>query len=153
MAGHLVNVNAEMNQMKQCIENVSLCKSKLSAIREEVWMYKTNYKANLLTIITTVYMIICALLTYNPILMGVGLVIAVTSAVLFFRVGVFMSGECICFSLTFGVSLCALVVSSIFCFMYMYNIVPVVIALVLWIVLVISNFRMRNQIWRISTTV
>lgn len=153
MTGQLVNVNAEMNQMKQYIEDITLCQSKISEVEEEVWLYKTNYKANLLAIITTLHMIVCAIARYNPVLIGVGVVIAAIAAILFFRNDVLMSDDSARFSKIFGVLLCALVVCSIVCFMFMYNIVPVVIALVLWIVLVISNYRMRNQIWRISTTV
>lgn len=153
MPGQFVNVNAEMNRMKQYIEDVTLCKDKISEVNEEVWLYKTNYKANLLAIITTLHMIVCAIARYNPVLIGVGIVIATISALLFFRKDVLMSDDSVRFSRIFGVLLCALVVCSIVCFMLTYNIVPVVIALVLWIVLVISNYRMRNQIWRISTTV
>ncbi len=153
MAGKLVNVNAEMNQMKQYIEDVNLCRAKVQEVQEEVWLYKTNYKANLLTIITTLYMIVCAIARYNPVLMGIGVVIAAVAAVLLLRTDVLMSDNSRIYSMIFGFLLCALVASSIVCFMSTYNIVPVVIALVLWIVLVISNFRMRNQIWRISTTI
>lgn len=171
MAVQIINVNSEMNQMKQYIGDISHCKNKINEIAEKSGMYKINEKINVLTIVATVYMLICAIMQYNHslVLLVVGILIAMLTAYVLLKENSssLCKGCCIL--------LCAMILLSIVCFLYRYDIIfaltsaqygmdsdnlikwavllPVIITSVEWIVVVISNFRMKNLIWKISNTV
>ena len=132
-----------MNQMKQYISTVQQCTGKIGEIAGSASRYQANVRMNLLTIAATVYMLICSVMKFNKILIGAGAVIAVAAILLLKDFGVSTSKAAILF-------LVGMVVSSIVCFMFFYNFVPVIFAFLGWITVVFSNYQMKKRAWEIA---
>ena len=166
MAGQFINVNDEMNYMKKCIGNAYFYTSKIQEIEDASWMYKTNFKINLLTIIATVYMLVCAVIKYylvkyeiyygsvtercNLIVIGTGIVIAVFTGILIFKKNIPASDGSVKTSKACGALICLVIVTSIIFYFFYTNFLPVIASLINWLVVIISNFKMKKKIWNIS---
>ncbi len=145
MAGQILNVNSEMNKMKQHINTVSHCTAKIHEVSASSKLYKSNEMINILTIVATVYVLAAAFLSYNIVWLGVGAATAIITAFLLLRVKTpICNAAC--------VIIVAMILSAILFFMFFYNFIPIIVTLLEWMVVIISNFRMKNQVWKISSS-
>ena len=129
--------------MKQYISTVQQCTGKIGEIAGSASRYQANLRMNLLTIAATIYMLVCSGMKFNKILIGVGVVIAVAAILLLKEYSTGSSKAAILF-------IVGMVVSSIVCFMFFYNFVPVVFAFFAWINVVLSNYQMKKRAWEIA---
>jgi len=141
----IINVNSELTKMKQNITDINYCTTKVSEIGSSAILYQTNFKINILTILTTVYALACAVLQYNMALLAVGVVIALY----------IVASNNAKYSSVYSVSRVlniALVVTSIIFFLFFFNFIPIIVVMVNWIVTIMSNFKLKNMIWKISSS-
>lgn len=146
MSEQILNVNNEMNQMQQYIDTVTHCTWKINEISESSILYAANKKINIYTIIATVYLLICAIMQYNIILLSCGVVFGI---IVLLTLPSSLVPVC---NLSCLMIIC-MVASSIGFFMFFYNFVPVIVALVQWLITAMSNFKMKNQVWKILNSV
>ncbi|HJF39500.1 MAG TPA: hypothetical protein K8V91_01135 [[Clostridium] spiroforme] len=145
MSEQILNVNKEMNQMQQYIDTVTHCTWKINEIIESSILYAANKKINIYTIIATVYLLICAIVQYNIILISIGVVLGII-VILTLPSSVVPVCNLSCLMII------CMIASSIGFFMFFYNFVPVIVALVQWLITAMSNFKMKNQVWKILTS-
>lgn len=146
MSEQILNVNKEMNQMQQYIDTVTHCTWKINEITESSILYAANKKINIYTIIATVYLLICAIMQYNIVLISIGGVLGI---IVLLTLPSSLVPVC---NLSCLMIIC-MVASSIGFFMFFYNFVPVIVALVQWLITAMSNFKMKNQVWKILNNV
>lgn len=146
MSEQILNVNKEMNQMQQYIDTVTHCTWKINEITESSILYAANKKINIYTIIATVYLLICAIMQYNIVLISIGVVLGII-VLLTLRSSLVPVCNLSCLMII------CMVASSIGFFMFFYNFVPVIVALVQWLITTMSNFKMKNQVWKILNSV
>lgn len=142
MSEQIINVNSEMNQMQQYIDTVTHCTWKINEIAESSILYAANKKINTYTIIATVYLLVCAIMQYNIILLSCGVVFGI---IVLLTLPSTLVPVCNLSSLM----IICMVASSIVFFMFFYNFVPIIVALIQWLIAVMSNFKMKNQVWKI----
>ena len=143
MAGQILNVNFEMNQMQQQISAIKHCRVLLDEVAVNAKLYQSNKRINILTIIATMYVLLTAFVSYNVALLVVGIGIGVISAYVLLALK-----TRICYVAC--VLIIAMIILAIVFFMFFYNVIPIIGILVQWIVVIINNYKMKYQIWKIS---
>ncbi len=146
MADTILNVNNEMNRMQELITEVGHCRNIVNEITSNSKLYKTNEKINILTIVVTLYQVAAAILRYNKPLLYAGVGLALVAAVVLILDNSLLAN-------TDFVFIIAMIVSSIVFFMYFYTFVPVIFTFIQWMIVLVSNFRMKKQVWMISRSV
>lgn len=146
MTEKILNVNSEMNQMQQYIDIVSHCTAKINEISESAILYHANKKINIYTIIATIYLLICAVMQYNIVLLLAGIALGI---IILLTLPSSLVPICNLSSLM----IVGMIAASIGFFMFFYNFVPIIVALVQWLITVMSNFKMKNQVWKIMNNI
>ena len=146
MSDTILNVNNEMNHMQELITEVDHCRNIVNEITSNSKLYKTNEKINIITIVVTLYQIAAAILRYNKPVLYIGIGLALAAA------GVLILDKSL-MAYTDLVFIIAMIASSIVFFMYFYTFVPVIFTFLQWMIVLLSNFRMKKQIWTISRSV
>lgn len=146
MTEKILNVNSEMNQMQQYIDIVSHCTAKINEISESAILYNANKKINIYTIIATIYLLICAVMQYNIVLLLAGIALGI---IILLTLPSSLVPICNLSSLM----IVGMIAASIGFFMFFYNFVPIIVALVQWLITVMSNFKMKNQVWKIMNNI
>ncbi len=146
MADQILNVNNEMNRMQQQIAEIEHCTGIVREISANSALYQTNSKINIITIVATLYQIAAAVAQHNKPLLFVGVILALASAiVLIMDKSLLAYTDCI--------FVLAMYISSFVFFMYFYAFVPVIFTFIQWMIVLVSNFRMKKQVWNISRSV
>ena len=146
MSDTILNVNNEMNHMQEVITEVDHCRNIVNEITSNSKLYKTNEKINIITIVVTLYQIAAAILRYNKPVLYIGIGLALAAAVVLILDKSLMAYTDLVFII-------AMIASSIVFFMYFYTFVPVIFTFLQWMIVLVSNFRMKKQIWTISRSV
>jgi hypothetical protein len=146
MSDTILNVNNEMNHMQELITEVDHCRNIVNEITSNSKLYKTNEKINIITIVVTLYQIAAAILRYNKPVLYIGIGLALAAAVVLILDKSLMAYTDLVFII-------AMIASSIVFFMYFYTFVPVIFTFLQWMIVLVSNFRMKKQIWTISRSV
>lgn len=73
MGETILNLENEMNVLRECISDVDFCRRKVEMIDAETVIYKTNIKMNILAVLTSLFILACVLLKMNRILIGAGI--------------------------------------------------------------------------------
>ena len=146
MSDTILNVNNEMNHMQELITEVDHCRNIVNEITSNSKLYKTNEKINVITIVVTLYQIAAAILRYNKPVLYIGIGLALAAAVVLILDKSLMAYTDLVFII-------AMIASSIVFFMYFYTFVPVIFTFLQWMIVLLSNFRMKKQIWTISRSV
>ena len=146
MSDTILNVNNEMNHMQELITEVDHCRNIVNEITSNSKLYKTNEKINIITIVVTLYQIAAAILRYNKPVLDIGIGLALAAAVVLILDKSLMAYTDLVFII-------AMIASSIVFFMYFYTFVPVIFTFLQWMIVLLSNFRMKKQIWTISRSV
>lgn len=146
MSDTILNVNNEMNHMQELITEVDHCRNIVNEITSNSKLYKTNEKINIITIVVTLYQIAAAILRYNKPVLYIGIGLALAAAVVLILDKSLMAYTDLVFII-------AMIASSIVFFMYFYTFVPVIFTFLQWMIVLLSNFRMKKQIWTISRSV
>ncbi len=81
MEENILNLETEMEKLQEYISDIDFCRRKVEKIDAETVMYKTNIKINVLVILTSEFVLICALMKMNQIVMGAGGVLAAATVV------------------------------------------------------------------------
>lgn len=139
MANNIINVNAELDLMKTYIADMKRCTEIVKLIRSSAWNYQSNVKTNIFTIICTVFTLICAIMQFHVVLIAIGVVLAVT---MYFLAKRDNGGS---FKKSSYLNI-ALLVSCIIFFMFMYNIMPVVVLVIDWIYTGVSNYKFKKLV-------
>ena len=152
MADKIINVKAELDTMKTYITDLEHCTSKVNEIGTSAYLYKSNMKTNIFTMLATVYAVACVFLKYNIILLAAGVVLVVVMFIVA-RNDIRGSFKTSCF---FNI---LLLVSTAACFMYLYDsippmalLAPVAILLIDWIYTIVSNYKFKKLVWDISNS-
>ena len=146
MADQILNVNNEMNRMERQIAEIGHCTGIVRELSANSALYQTNSKINIITIVATLYQIAAAVVQYNKPLLFVGVMLALASAiVLFTDKSLLAYTDCI--------FVAAMYISAFVFFMYFYTFVPVIFTFIQWMIVLVSNFRMKKQVWNISRSV
>ena len=138
MADTILNVNNEMNRMQELITEVGHCRNIVNEITSNSKLYKTN--------VMTLYQVAAAILRYNKPLIYAGVGLALVAAVVLILDNSLLANTDLIFII-------AMIVSSIVFFMYFYTFVPVIFTFIQWMIVLVSNFRMKKQVWMISRSV
>ena len=146
MSDTILNVNNEMNHMQELITEVDHCRNIVNEITSNSKLYKTNEKINIITIVVTLYQIAAAILRYNKPVLYIGIGLALAAAVVLILDKSLMAYTDLVFII-------AMIASSIVFFMYFYTFVPVIFTFLQWMIVLLSNFRRKKQIWTISRSV
>lgn len=146
MSDTILNVNNEMNHMQELITEADHCRNIVNEITSNSKLYKTNEKINIITIVVTLYQIAAAILRYNKPVLYIGIGLALAAAVVLILDKSLMAYTDLVFII-------AMIASSIVFFMYFYTFVPVIFTFLQWMIVLLSNFRMKKQIWTISRSV
>ena len=146
MSDTILNVNNEMNHMQELITEVDHCRNRVNEITSNSKLYKANEKINIITIVVTLYQIAAAILRYNKPVLYIGIGLALAAAVVLILDKSLMAYTDLVFII-------AMIASSIVFFMYFYTFVPVIFTFLQWMIVLLSNFRMKKQIWTISRSV
>lgn len=142
---NIFNVNSELSIMKNYIADIDHCTSKVKEVNDSALLYQTNYKINVLTIAATVYALACAIFQLNVVLIGIGAVLACIMVMLRkhdqsnrYKVSCILN--------------IAIIACSIIFFMILFTIIPILVVLVEWVYTIVCNFKLKNQIWQISSS-
>ena len=146
MSDTILNVNNEMNHMQELITEVDHCRNIVNEITSNSKLYKKKKKINIITIVVTLYQIAAAILRYNKPVLYIGIGLALAAAVVLILDKSLMAYTDLVFII-------AMIASSIVFFMYFYTFVPVIFTFLQWMIVLLSNFRMKKQIWTISRSV
>lgn len=143
---NIFNVNSELSIMKNYIADIDHCASKIKEVNDSALLYQTNYKINVLTIATTVYALLCAIFQLNMVLIAIG--VGLACLILMFR----KKDQSQRYKISCILNI-AIIVCSILFFMILFTFIPILVILVEWIYTIICNFKLKNQIWQISSNV
>ena len=82
----ILNIEKEMEKMREYIREVEFCTRKVEQIDTETVRYKVNARMNIITIAVTVFLLVCALLKIDGTTRGIciasaGVVLGMTSMV------------------------------------------------------------------------
>lgn len=170
MSDTIINVNNEMNHMQKLIAEVDHCTRVVKEINANSKLYRTNEKINIITIVVTLYQIAAAILRcnkheafraikdmddwdaamqifkYNTPLIIIGVILAIAAAVILILDHSTMASTNLIFII-------AMIASSIVFFMLFYTFVPFIFTFLQWMILLVSNYRMKKQVWTISRSV
>lgn len=137
---NIFNVNSELSIMKNYIADIDHCTSKVKEVNDSALLYQTNYKINVLTIAATVYALFCAIFQLNVVLIGLGAILA--CVIIMLR----KKDQSNRYKISCILNIAIIVTSILFLF------VPVLVVLVEWIYTIICNFKLKKQIWQISSS-
>lgn len=143
MANNIINVNAELDLMKGYIADMDRCTGIVKLIRSSAWNYQSNVKTNIFTILCTIFTMISAILQYQVVLIGIGVVLIF---VMYFIAKRDYGGS---FKKSWFLN-SLLLASCIGFFMFMYNMVPVAVLLIDWIYTIVSNYKFKKLVWSIG---
>lgn len=174
MAG-IVNVNYEMNEMKKNVGDIHYCASKITEVKDQIATYRAHFWSNLFAIISTIYTISCLFVHDNTIMLGVGIGVGALTLI----INTFPAGnpEGVKWS---GIFSCLMVASSIGIYMYsntlkpmwisffvyenmgngstnllikLFDYVPYILMIIVWLIVLGYNFKFSRQISRISKSI
>lgn len=153
MNENILNIEKEMGRLKEYIGDVDFCRRKIEQIDAETDMYKSNRKMNIITILTSVFVLMCVIWKMKEVIMGVGIALGIIAAICFLFTKV-RSGYyyCYCF-LELGV-----IVAGIYEFAglgnleraYLYPVVSVIFLIVLQGFTILSNAKLKKRIEMIA---
>lgn len=143
MVNNLEDVDLKLSVMKEYITNIDNCTSKVREVIDGGRLYRMNYKINILTIVTTVYTLACAILRLNEVLLFAGVALAGIILMCGYDVpenSIYIIG----FVLNVTVIIC-----SIIFFMYSFTFIPIFVLFAQWIYTIICNYKLKIKIWEI----
>lgn len=146
-----LNRENEKRKLNYHISNINTCTAKVNQLKTEFLSYNSSIEMLILTIITTVLAVACAVCGF----LFVNGTTPVTAILIVVMLGVmvYYGAKALKYSVEYVISyllnLCV-VLSSVIYFLFFYNIVPVVIILLNWLYVIIDNYRLRKKIWKIS---
>lgn len=146
MEENILNLEREMEKLREYISDIDFCRGKVEKIDAETVMYKTNIKINVLVILTSVFVLICALMKVDRIVMGAGGALAVAAVVCCFW-GKVNSGYIFFLILDIGT-----IAAGIVCFMFLsedkilFRFLPVAVLVLLQIFAFVSNVGLKKRI-------
>lgn len=146
MEENILNLETEMEKLQEYISDIDFCRRKVEKIDAETVMYKTNIKINILVILTSVFVLICALMKMNQIVMGAGGLLAAATVVCRFW-GKVSSRYSFFLILNIGT-----IAAGIFCFMFLeedkmlFRFLPVAVLLLLQAFALVSNIGLKKRI-------
>lgn len=150
MEENILNLEVEMEKLREYISDIDFCRGKVEKIDAETVMYKTNIKINVLVILTSVFILICAIMKMNQIVMGVGGALAVATVVCCFW-GKVSSRYSIFLILNIGA-----IAAGIVCFMFLpedkmlFRFLPVAVLVLLQVFAFVSNIGLKKRIGMIE---
>lgn len=141
----IINVNSELNNMKKHITDIDFYTSKVNEISENAKLYAVVCKINIMTIVSTVYALICAIMGNNTVAICIGVALIVLLVGLQRKENNKLFGVCVAIN-------AIIVISSIIFFMMIYNLTPIIFIVIQWIITVLSNLRFKNKVLQISNS-
>lgn len=155
MNNDIFNVNSELSIMKNYIADIDHCTSRIIELNDSALLYQTNCKIKTITIATTIYAVLGAIFRPNEIFLGLG-VILVCSIILLRNKDRSNRYQNSCI---LNIATMALSIISSWILEYEEFTVgvfvgrfcaPAITLLAGWIYIVNCNFKLKDQIWRIS---
>lgn len=142
---NIINVNMELSIMRRYIADIDYCTSKVKEVNDSALLYQTNFKINVLTSVTTIYALTCAIFQLNVVLMVIGAALACMIYMLRKK----DPSDRYKLSCILNITI---IVSSILFFMIIFTFIPILVVLVEWIYTIICNLKLKNQIRQISSS-
>ncbi|MBR4026344.1 MAG: hypothetical protein IKJ01_02135 [Lachnospiraceae bacterium] len=159
----MLNVNSELNAMKNYIADINHCTSKVQEVGNTAVTYRVNVKINIMTILTTIFCLVCVVFmqfNLSNVFVSVELFLKTMGvvAIPFFVVGIILglmkknenSNQ---IEKSFKLNLIILIASFLWCVCVYYSYMTyILIGLILinWLYTIVLNFKLKNQIWKIS---
>lgn len=149
MKENILNIEKEMNRLREYIGDVDFCRRKIEQIDAETDMYKGNKKMNIITILTSVFVLMCVIWKMKEVIMGVGIALGIIAAICFLFTKV-RSGYyyCYCF-LELGVIAAGIYEFAGFGSLeraYAYPVLSVILLIVLQGFTIFGNAKLKKRI-------
>lgn len=153
MDNQYINMNQEMDVINGYISDIDVCTFKVGQVAEGAKLYRAVNKINIISVITTVYALVCAFVGRGEHLLSTAPFWGVAAAgvlIILFSFATRKNEDSSSLMLSCVLN-AAVVIAAIIFFMILFHFIPVIVMLVNWVYTILVNYQTKRTVWKIAS--